>query len=906
MTDCSRVFALKMWMLPVLALAVLTAGVPAKAQVATGDGRGIVTEPTFPAVCTQIPATLTVSGGEPSSELNSATDTASLQAALSSSSCLGKAVEVTMGSGGLSGMVIRPIAIPATVTLLVDGGVTLFGSRVAADYQISSSSAVCGSTDGGSGCNPLITLGQSAVGGTSQYKGTVVTGLMGYGVIDGRGADKLITISNGAVTVGPSSWWDNAVGGAEDSPILVSVYKTSAVQMYKITLLNSPHFHVKIAGQGSTTNTTNMTVWGIKLMTPYTPHNTDGIDPTGVVNMTVKNSLIGDGDDESAISGSSLSANFTYDNLLLASGHGLSIGSITTNPITNVLVNNANFSGQAADSNDIALRIKSYCGSGGGLVSQITYQNVCIQNVKAAIELDPFYSTTSGTTSCPAFATTGAPITYQNIYLLTPGSYINLQGYSAAAASNVVLNNVYVNGPSLTLAEIQSSDRAALPATPANANMTLNGSYYPAGWASLASSANAVTETVNGTPAATFPATACANAFPTLLGELFANTTASGVTTNNINTTASVTDPATVTLNAMVLPTNSEATFGGYTGVAAPTGSVNFYDGATLLGTAGFGGNGTLATYTVTNPSAGTHVYTAQYAGDSNYAMMTLGGNTTGSEAQQVTVTVAAGPAAQLVYGTAPAASLTYGNAPGTVTVSLQDVAGDATSSTAAVALTVTGPNGYSQVYTANAVAGTATFNLTQSLPGVGMYGYVASSAGVTSTPNASETVGAATLQVMALAASRIFGAVNPLLGYQITGYVNGDGAGVVSGSPSVTTTALRNSPAAGYPITVGVGTLAAANYNFATTGNTLTVTGGAAQAITFAALPNLVSGSSYQLTARASSGLPVTYTVSGRATVSGSTLTVTGPGAVTVTANVAANTNYAASPAVMQSFTAQ
>jgi hypothetical protein len=894
-----------MWM-PVFVLAVTMAGVAAGAQVATGDGRGVVTEPTFPTVCAQIPATQMVTGGEPASELNTATDTAALQAALSSSACLGQAVEVTLGSGGQSGMVIKPIAIPATVTLLVDGGVTLFGSRVAADYQIASSSAVCGSTDGGSGCNPLITLGQSAVGGTSQYKGTVVTGLMGYGVIDGRGEDKLITISNGTVTVGSSSWWDNAVGGAEDSPVLVNVYKTAAAQMYKITLLNSPHFHVKIQGQGSTTNTTNMTVWGIKLMTPYTPHNTDGIDPTGVVNMTVKNSLIGDGDDESAISGSSLSANFTYDNLLLASGHGLSIGSITTNPVTNVLVNNANFSGQAADSNDIALRIKSYCGSGGGLVSQITYQNVCIQNVKAAIELDPFYSTTSGTTSCPVFATTGAPITYQNIYLLTPGSYINLQGYSSAAPANVVLNNVYVNGPSLTLAEIQSSDRAALPSTPANANLTLNGNYYPAGWASLASSANAVTETLNGTAAANFPATACANAFPTLLGELFATTTAGGVTTNNINTTATVTDPATVTLHAMVLPTNSEATYGGYTGVPAPTGSVNFYDGAALVGTAALGSNGTLATYTVTNPMAGTHVYTAQYAGDSNYAAATLGANTTGSEAQQVTVTVSAGPAAQLVYGTAPPASLTYGNAPGTVTVSLQDVAGDATSSTAAVTLTVSGPNGYSQTYMANAVAGTATFQLMQSLPGVGTYGYVASSAGVTSTTNASETVGAATLQVTALPASRIFGAANPALEYQITGYVNGDGTGVVSGSPVLTTTALRNSPAGAYPITAGVGTLTAANYNFATTGNTLTVMGGAAQVITFAALPNLVSGSNYQLTARSSSGLPVRYTVSGSGSVSGSTLTVTGPGAVTVTANVAENGNYAAAAAVMQRFTAQ
>src|SRR5580698_6977985 len=51
--------------------------------LATGDGRGTVPEPTFPAVCTQVPADLTISGGEPSSELNTATDTTAIQTALS-------------------------------------------------------------------------------------------------------------------------------------------------------------------------------------------------------------------------------------------------------------------------------------------------------------------------------------------------------------------------------------------------------------------------------------------------------------------------------------------------------------------------------------------------------------------------------------------------------------------------------------------------------------------------------------------------------------------------------------------------------------------------------------------------------------------------------------------------------
>lgn len=58
-------------------------------------------------------------------------------------------------------------------------------------------------------------------------------------------------------------------------------------------------------------------------------------------------------------------------------------------------------------------------------------------------------------------------------------------------------------------------------------------------------------------------------------------------------------------------------------------------------------------------------------------------------------------------------------------------------------------------------------------------------------------------------------------------------------------------------------------------------------------------------LTATATSGLPVSYTViSGPATVSGSTLTITGAGSVTVQATQAGNTNYAAATPVSVTFT--
>jgi hypothetical protein len=234
----------------------------------------------------------------------------------------------------------------------------------------------------------------------------------------------------------------------------------------------------------------------------------------------------------------------------------------------------------------------------------------------------------------------------------------------------------------------------------------------------------------------------------------------------------------------------------------------------------------------------------------------------------------------------------------------VQDVSGNTTTSTAAVTLTVTGTGGYAATYNATAVSGTATFNLAAILP-VGSYTYTASATSLTSAV-ASESIGPATLTVTATPASRLFGDPNPNFAYTITGFVNNDPTTVVSGAPVITTTATRTSPAGSYPTTASLGTLAAANYNFTLVGGTLQVTGGAAQVVLFMPLPNFASGGTYQLTAHTSSGLPATYTVSGPAQVSGSTLNVQGPGQITVTASSPGNQDYAAAIGVSQTFTAQ
>jgi hypothetical protein len=89
---------------------------------------------------------------------------------------------------------------------------------------------------------------------------------------------------------------------------------------------------------------------------------------------------------------------------------------------------------------------------------------------------------------------------------------------------------------------------------------------------------------------------------------------------------------------------------------------------------------------------------------------------------------------------------------------------------------------------------------------------------------NGTLTVGKATLTVSADNKSRVYGATNPVFTVSYSGFVNGDAPTVLSGSPTLSTTATTNSPVGQYGISVSQGTLSAFNYAFSFTNGVLTV----------------------------------------------------------------------------------
>lgn len=131
------------------------------------DTRQVV-EPAFLPSCVVISATLQTTRQEMLSE-KSDTDAVSdaqtelIQRALDACAP-GHAVELALARNSQAdAFLINPLIIPAGVSLRVDGGVTVFGSRNPANYQAAGTRARCGvPSRAGDGCKPLLNFSRNS------------------------------------------------------------------------------------------------------------------------------------------------------------------------------------------------------------------------------------------------------------------------------------------------------------------------------------------------------------------------------------------------------------------------------------------------------------------------------------------------------------------------------------------------------------------------------------------------------------------------------------------------------------------------------------------------------------------------------------------------------------------------
>ena len=167
----------------VLYIAVFTGTATLQAQ----DTRNVV-EPHLPPVCTVLMAQLSAPGGVLPEVSERTPDTTRIQEAIDHCPP-GRAVELKAAASKnifLSG----PLLLRSGVTLLVDANTALFASRNPRDYDLTAGSwGVV--NEKGHGCKPWI-LAENAP----------ASGIMGDGVLDGRGGAKLLGQD--------LTWWDLA------------------------------------------------------------------------------------------------------------------------------------------------------------------------------------------------------------------------------------------------------------------------------------------------------------------------------------------------------------------------------------------------------------------------------------------------------------------------------------------------------------------------------------------------------------------------------------------------------------------------------------------------------------------------------------------------------------------------
>jgi polygalacturonase len=426
--------------------------------LATGDSRN-VSQPSIPATCTTLTAQLATSNEQFSSSAESSPpDTARLQSALTGCAGTNKAV-VLAASGSDNAFLSGPLSLPGGVTLVINDGVTLYASRNPANYQISGKNTCGGLGSSDNGCSPFINV----TGSNSGIMG--VRGSDGsQGMINGRGDQDILGTSG--------SWWDLSTtakndGDDQNNPRLIEAHGVNNLTLYDIDLVNAPIFHVYFeSGNG-------LTLWGVRIKTPATARNTDGLDADSATNVTVNNSYLMDGDDGIAIkTNSGAASNMTIENSHFYGTHGMSIGSETNHGVTNILFTSNTVSGVdsagnvSGDNNGIRIKTDS---SVGGTVQQVTYENTCVTQTKHAIELNPFYASGNGSTT--PFYTDIVVLGFKAVSSVSSAQSV-LEGFNTSHLLGLTLENVSLDATS-TSSEFANIGEFNTNISPSGTNVTV-------------------------------------------------------------------------------------------------------------------------------------------------------------------------------------------------------------------------------------------------------------------------------------------------------------------------------------------------------------------------------------------------------------------------------------------------
>jgi polygalacturonase len=254
--------------------------------------------------------------------------------------------------------------------------------------------------------------------------------------ISGAGLHDIVISGSGLIDGQGIPWWPFARERGARRPRMIAFSSCERILIEKVTLTNSPMFHIAINGKSSNVTVRGVTIRANPSTDPINPsHNTDACDVSGK-NILIQDCDVSVGDDNFTCGGGTsdvLITNCTY-----GYGHGVSIGSPTSGGVSNITVINCSF-----NNTESGIRIKSDRDRGGYL-HDLSYLNLRMTNV-------------------------GCPILIYASYMATNRDYRNLNNLTPAIAASYPRNDVVSRTPiyrdivfSNITATVQSGRRAGL------------------------------------------------------------------------------------------------------------------------------------------------------------------------------------------------------------------------------------------------------------------------------------------------------------------------------------------------------------------------------------------------------------------------------------------------------------
>jgi len=227
--------------------------------------------------------------------------------------------------------------------------------------------------------------------------------------VNGKNLTNVSITGKGTIDGSGVRWWIPAEEARKDKPgytsprpRLILLEGCKNVKITGVTICNSPSFHLVPKG------CENVLIEGITIRSPSIAPNTDAIDPSVSRNVLISKCLIDVGDDDVAIKSGSIDPqhpnaaceNITVSDCTFLHGHGASIGSETNGGVRNFIVKRCTFKNMAS-----GVRIKSARGK-GGLVENISYSDITMENVRIPIDISSYYQDSKDDTPQPINALT--------------------------------------------------------------------------------------------------------------------------------------------------------------------------------------------------------------------------------------------------------------------------------------------------------------------------------------------------------------------------------------------------------------------------------------------------------------------------------------------------------------------